>query len=230
MDRSPGNGGDALRRKTALGRSSRRRSRTKLNPSCEVLDDRQLLSTGVSAAALANLAPPSAAVANAAAILDSLQPTDFARFENDLAKAESHSRVNAAEINALAQDEVALNQMIQSAGLHPHTSLGSLNLQDVVDDALKDTPSEAASNRAPLDEYVAGVPGGPQLVHQTIAQMQVVARAARVSPQLHAALSTDWSLLETALGPKPDTNLGPGATDRDPLEVYFNGQAINFVR
>ena len=102
----------------------------------------------------------SAAVANAAAILDSLQPRDFARFENDLAKAESHSRVNAAEINALAQDEVALNQMIQSAGLHPHTSLGSLNLQDVVDDALKDTPSEAASNRAPLDEYVAGVPGG----------------------------------------------------------------------
>ena len=110
---------------------------------------------------LASLSPPSAAVANAAAILDSLQPKDFARFENDLAKAESHSRVNAAEINALAQDEVALNQMIQSAGLHPHTSLGSLNLQDVVDDALKDTPSEAVTNRAPLDEYVAGVPGGP---------------------------------------------------------------------
>ncbi len=217
-------------RERRIARSARRRPLIKLRPECEPLDGRQLLTTGVSAAALANLAPPAAAVANAAAILDSLQPTDFARFENDLAKAESHSRVNAAEINALAQDEVALNQMIQSAGLHPKTSLGSLNLQDVVNDALKDTPSEAASNRAPLDEYVADVPGGTQLVHQTIAQMQVVARAARVSPHLHAALSTDWSLLETALGSKPDTNLGPGATDRDPLEVYFNGQAINFVK
>ena len=130
----------------------------------------------------------------------------------------------------LAQDEVALNQMIQSAGLHPQTSLGNLNLQDVVDDALKDTPSEVASKRASLDAYVTGVPGGTQLVHETIAQMQVVARAARVSPQLHDALSTDWSLLETALGPKPDTDLGPGATNRDPLEVYFNGQAVNFVK
>ncbi len=184
----------------------------------------------MSAAPLAILSPPAAAVTNAATILDSLKPKAFSRFENDLAKAASHSRVNAAQINALTQDEVALNQMIQSAGLHPHTSLGSLNLQDVVDDALKDTPSEAASNQAPLDEYVAGVPGGPQLVSQTIAQMQVVARAARVSPQLHDALSADWSLFEAVLGPDPDTNLGPGATDRDPLEVYFNGQAINFVK
>lgn len=213
-----------------MERSSRRRPPTKLRLECELLDGRQLLTTGVSATALASLVPSSSAVANAAAILDSLQPTDFARFENDLAKAESHSSVNAAEINALAQDEVALNQMIQSAGLHPHTSLGSLNLQDVVDDALKDTPSEAASNRAPLYEYVAGVSGGTQLVHQTIAQMQVVARAVRVSPQVQKALSTDWSLLETALGPKPDTNLGPGATDRDPLEVYFNGQVDKFVK
>ena len=184
----------------------------------------------MSASALANLAPPSAAVASAAAILDSLEPTAFARFENELAEAESHSRVNAAQVNVLAQDEAALNQMIQSAGLHPHTSLGSLNLQDVVDNALKGTPSEVASKRAPLDEYVADVPGGPQLVRRTIAQMQVVARAARVSPLVHDALAADWSLFETALGPKPDTDLGPGATDRDPLEVYFNGQVIKFVK
>jgi hypothetical protein len=230
MDRSRRQGAPFGHGEAGIARSARRRPRTMLRPECEALDGRQLLTAGVSATALASLAPPSAAVANAAAILDSLQPTDFARFQNDLAKAESHSRVSAAQINALAQDEVALNQMIQSAGFHPTTSLGSLNLQDVVDDALKDTPSEAASKRAPLDEYVSGVPGGTQLVHQTIVQMQVVARSARVSPQLHDALSRDWSLLETALGPKPDTDLGPGATDRDPLEVYFNGQAINFVK
>jgi hypothetical protein len=208
----------------------RRRPTTKLNPECEALDARQLLTTGVSAATLAILSPPSAAVANAAAILDTLEPKAFTRFENDLAKAADHSRVNPAQLNALAQDEAALNQMIGSAGLHPNTSLGSLNLQDVVDDALKDTPSGASSNRAPLDQYVAGVPGGPQLVNKTIAQMQVVARAARVSPQEHDALSADWLVLEDDLGPKPDTNLGPGASDRDPLEVYFNGQVISFVK
>lgn len=208
----------------------RRRPRTNLRPDCEPLDGRQLLSTGLSATALTNLIPPSTAVSKAAAILNSLQPTIFTKFESDLAKVESHSRVTAAEFDSLAQDEVALSQMIQAAGLHPKTSLGSLNLQDVVDDALKDTSSGAASNRGALDAYVAGVPGGMHLVNQTIAQMVVVARAARVSPQLHTALKADWSGLETALGPKPDTNLGPGASDRDPLEVYFNGQAVAFVK
>jgi hypothetical protein len=201
-----------------------------VKPACEALDDRQLLTTGVSAATLAVLSPPSAAVANAAAILDSLSPTAFTQFESDLAKAESRSRVTPAQLNALAQDEVTLNQMIQSAGLHPRTSLGSLNLQDVVDDALKDTPSEAASQRAPLDRFVAGVPGGTQLVRRTVAQMQVVARAARVSPQVHDALSADWHVFEDDLGPHPDTDLGPGATDRDPLEVFYNGQVANYVK
>lgn len=233
-------GGESLdrsqRQRVPLGaelrtvQDARRRPRTGLCPDCESLDGRQLLSTGLSATPLANLIPPATAVSKAAVILDSLQPTVFTEFESDLAKAESHSHVTATEFDTLAQDESALSQMIQAAALHPKTALGSLNLQDVVDDALKDTPAGAARNRASLDAYVKGVPGGTQLVNQTITQMVVVARAARVPPQLHAALEADWSGLESALGPKPDTNLGPGASDRDPLEVYFNGQAVAFVK
>ncbi len=156
MDLSRRNGGAS---QGESGRErSRRRSRTKLSPACEALDSRRLLLTMPT---VALSIPPATAVTNAAADLNALQPTDFARFENDLAKAESHSRVNAAEINALAQDEVALNQVIQSAGLHPNTSLGSLNLQDVVVDALKDTPSEAASKRAPWMNTSPACRAGP---------------------------------------------------------------------
>lgn len=72
--------------------------------------------------------------------------------------------------------------------------------------------------------------GAVPLVRQTIHQMQVVAAAARVGPPLHNAFSSANQILTSELGPSPNTDLGPGARDRDPLVVYFNGQIGGFVK
>jgi hypothetical protein len=221
--------GGGARRETGPGQNSRGRNATGLMPACEALDARQLLST-VAAAPVALSTPPAAAVANAAADLDALNPTTFARFQGDLAKAESRSNVNEAQVGQLAQDEAALDQMIESANLDPTTRLGHLDLQDVVASSFRESPSQSAKDTVPLDQYVVGVPGGTQLVRRTIEQMQVVSRATRITPLVRDAVLSDWEVLEYELGPSPDTDLGPGATDRDPLEVYFNGQVGDFIK
>ena len=189
---------------------------------------RQLLSTVPAAPAVMPI-PPATAVANAAADLNALATGTFAEFQADLAKAESHSRVTEAQAGKLAQAETSLDAMIESADLHPVTSLGHLNLQDVVAGAFRESPAETRS-AAPLDEYVVGEPGGDQLVERTIAQMEVISRATRTPTPLRDAILSDWQVLEYNLGPNPDTDLGPGATDRDPLEVYFNGQVNDFIK
>jgi hypothetical protein len=86
-------------RTVGAGRSVRRRASMNARPVCEPLDGRQLLST-VPAVALAT--PPATAVANAATDLNALVPLAFAKFQSDLAKAESHSQVTQAAVNALA--------------------------------------------------------------------------------------------------------------------------------
>ncbi len=60
--------------------------------------------------------------------------------------------------------------------------------------------------------------------------MEVISRATRTPTPLRDAILSDWQVLEYNLGPNPDTDLGPGATDRDPLEVYFNGQVNDFIK
>jgi hypothetical protein len=199
-------------------------------PACEPLDCRLLLSTVATVpAALSSL--PASVVANAAADLNALNPTTFAQFQSDLALAESHSHVTQSQVDALTQDETALAQAVQSGGLHPVTPLlGNLDVQDVANGALRESPSQVARRQAPLDEYVTDVPGGTKLVHRTIEQMEVVSRATRIPLQLRDVLLGDWESLEYDLGPNPDTDLGPGATHRDPLEVYFSGQVGNFIK
>ena len=221
--------GGGARRDGEPVRSPRGRTPRGLKPACEALDARQLLST-VAAAPVALSTPPATAVAAAAADLNALNPSTFARFQSDLAKAESHSHVTQTQVDKLAQDESALDEMIRSADLHPTTMLGHLDVQDVVAGSFRESPSELAQRLAPLDKYVAGVPGGTQLVRRTIEQMQVVSRATGTPTALRDAVLSDWQVLEYELGPKPDTNLGPGAADRDPLEVYFNGQVSRFIK
>jgi hypothetical protein len=230
MIRSRRKGGDARSDPDGSRPRPRRRNARGIRPACESLDGRQLLSTTpVVPAALASL--PASVVANAAADLNALNPSAFAQFQSDLAKAESHSHVTQAEVNTLAQDETTLAQAIQSGGLHPVTPmLGNLNLPDVVNGAFRESPSQVARREAPLDKYVTDVPGGAQLVHRTIAQMQRVSLATDAPPSLRIALLSDWQALASDLGPNPDTDLGPGAAHRDPLEVYFNGQIGNFIK
>jgi hypothetical protein len=221
----------AIRRESNTGKSSRPRALTKQSPRCEALDSRWLLST-VPAVSLSSL--PAAAVANAATRLDGLAPATFAQFESVLARAGNHSRVTQAQVNKLLQDEAALDQAIQSAGLDSSTASGDIgHVQDEVDGAFIETTYQAdgwANKREELDQYLSGVPGATQLVQRTIEQMHVVARAARVTPHIHDALSADWLVFKDDLGPTPDTDLGPGATDRDPLEVYYNGQIDKFIK
>ncbi len=74
-----------------IGQSDRRYTPTKLNPGCESLENRQLLSSGATAATIAILAPPPTAVANAAAILESDSPKAFVELQSALAREASHS-------------------------------------------------------------------------------------------------------------------------------------------
>ena len=98
MNLSTGNGGGA-RRDSGQVRVPRGRSSTRVKPACEALEGRQLLST-TAAPPVVLPTPPAAAVANAAADLNTLDPTTFAQYELDLARAESHSHVTAAPAGA----------------------------------------------------------------------------------------------------------------------------------
>jgi hypothetical protein len=221
----------AVWRDTGNGQSARRHALTKVCLGCEALDGRQLLSGGP-ASTVALTAPPPTGVANAAAILDGLAPTTFAQFESDLARAERHSRVTQVQVSKLAQDEAAIDQAIQNLGLDAATTSSDLtDVQDAVDDAFHPYLANGlVQKREVLGQLLSGAPDARQLASRTDAQILVVARAAGITGSLHNALSADEQALTVALGPNPDTDLGPGATDRDPLEVYYNGQIDNFIK
>lgn len=214
-----------------IERNPRRRAPIRLNPGCEALDGRRLLSAGP-AGTIALTAPPPTAVANAGAILETLAPTTFAQFESDLTRAEQHSRVTQVQVNRLAVDEAAIDQAIQDLGLDAATTSNDLTqVQDAVDDAFHPYLANGlVQKRQVLEQLLPGVPDARQLASRTDAQILVVARAAGLTGSFHNALSADEQALTAALGPKPDTDLGPGATDRDPLEVYYNGQIDRFIR
>ncbi len=214
-----------------LRRTTRGRRSTIVAPICEVLDGRQLLSA-VPGASVALSAPPAAAVTNADAILESIAPATFAQFQSDLARAEGHSRVTEAQVSRLATDEAAIDQAIVARGLDANATSDDLDqVQDAVDDAFHPYMANGlVQKRQVLEQLISGVPGSRQLVSRTDAQILAIARAARITGRYHDALSADEQALTAAMGPTPDTNLGPGATDRDPLTVYYNGQIANFIK
>ena len=113
-----------------------RRPRAKLNPLCEALDDRRMLST---VAAVLSV-PPAPAVATATATLNALNPTAFAQFQTDLAKAESQSRVTSAQVRKLARDEKIIDQTIESYSPDANTTSTVVNeVQTDVDNAFLET-------------------------------------------------------------------------------------------
>ena len=67
-----------------------------------------------------------------------------------------------------------------------------------------------------------------QFIQQTFNQMKVIAREARVTPADHNQLVSDEQAVMRDLGPSPDVNLG-GSAPRDPLTVFLDSQAANFV-
>ncbi len=230
----------------------RRRPWTKLKPRCEALDDRQLLSTMA-----AMPGPSAAAVASAAAALNALDPTTFARFQGDLAQAEGRSHVTAAQASKLAQDETAIDQAMNAASQDPNSNfvkqkrnvaIDGNQVQNAVDYAFTSDVQYVgnvgfaashgllgwANRRIELQQslqlYSGMAPGWQGLIHRTIAEVQVVNRAIRTTPQLQVALSSDWTILENDLRPTETTTPGPAGPDLDPLQVYYDGQVNNFIK
>ncbi len=233
--------GDVSGRRSGVGRSTRRRAATHLKPVCEALDGRQLLST------VAALPMPSASVAaNAAAALEATDPRGFAKFQRDLAKAESGSHVTQAQVDALAQDEAAIDQTVTPPGLSPSVAANEVGeVRSFLDNAFLALPAHAATERlyvfvytgngrprpldpkhAPsivknirplLDRSVAQVPDGQQLVSDTIDQMRGIAQAVNLTPRLYKALEADAKTLSI--------NVGPGN-----FATYFDCQVQNFVQ
>ena len=116
-------------------RDASRRSCVAPSPSCEALGNRQLLSTMAAPPAVLPV-PAASAVATAAATLNELDPTALAKFQTDLAKAESQSRVSLAQVKKLARYEKIIDQTIESYSPNANTMAIVLNtVQTDVDNA-----------------------------------------------------------------------------------------------
>jgi hypothetical protein len=204
---------------------------------CSTLEGRQLLSTVAGARAVLPV-PSATAVETVAATLNALNPTAFARFQSDLTQAESHSRVTSAQVRELARDEKIIDQAIESAGLDANTTSTVLNqVQTDIDDAFLETTSPASSWAQEqqalsqlLDQSDPGTHFSSFFIRDTVDQMKVVARAARDISQFSDAIAGDRAILSKNLGPTPDTNLGTGSADLDPLDTYYDGQVNNFIK
>jgi hypothetical protein len=227
-----------LKRDVPIGQGLRRRRPTKLSLGCEVLGSRELLST----AAVALAVPSAATVATDAALLKAGDPAAFARFENDLAQAESRSNVTRAQASLLAQDESAIDQAIEAAGYTSSaTTQGVGEVSDLIDNSFRSDPSQVVKQRvylvsvdgrplarkgdpsitvnvrSELDEAVNGMTGGKQLVSSTIGQMKAVSQAVELTPRLHSALAADWRTLANKVSPVA-------------VDVYYKGQVDNFIK
>ena len=200
-----------------------RRTRSKASLACDSLEGRRLLTT---LPVVPLNAPPAAAVVTATSILQAKAPQAFQAFASDLAHAESSSRITPAQFDALATIESALDSGINSSGLAPDVAAAKVGLlQDQIDGAFAGNV-----DRASVVANLQGTSASAQFINKTVADMQSIARSAHISPQVHSALVRHKAAIAAALGPKPDTNLGIGAADRDPLAVYYNAQVSEFVR
>ena len=199
-----------------------RRNRSKVSLSCDSLEGRRLLTT---LPVVPLNAPPAAAVSTATTILQEKAPAAFAKYESDLAKAESSSHVSVAYLDAISLNESQLDKAIGSAGLNASQTSDDVNhIQDIIDASFTGTV-----NKAGLEAYVQGTTASPQLIKLTLSNMETIAKQSRVTAQEHAVLTADTKTIGAALGANPDTNLGAGASSRDPLIVYYDGQATKFV-
>ena len=242
-----------------------------MRPACEARPDgRQLLSTSGRGC---SRTPPSAAVANAAADLNTLDPTTSSprRIQRtDLARAESHSHVTAAQSRrAGSRTKAAIDQSDRRGrGRRLTLTKGHVNdVQNVFADAFLAGPYQTSgcgrhsSFSRDIDRMANGgqavaspgahpgprswgwcsdrpspsVPGANSLIPGTVSPRWRWWDPGRQGSHLRAlrtALALDRLHFEYELGPKPDADLRPGAcaTDRDPLEVYLDGQVNNFTK
>jgi hypothetical protein len=198
-----------------------------------MLEARQVLSTTAAALHSGFLTPGASEVAKAAGVVSSGASQAFSQYTSDLQRVEQSSRVTPAQFENLATDGTELAQAIQSSPLEPAAMTQQLDqLQDTIDTAFVAASYQSSGwtqLQQQLDDSMNGVSlSSLNLVQQTFAQMQVIAREAHVTLANHRKLVADEKAITAALGPKVDTNLG-GTGPRDPLVVYYNGQVPNFV-
>ncbi len=206
-----------------------------MRPGYDRLEGRQLLSKGGSPLA-GFLSPGAAEVATAAGVLSSGAGSAYAKYTSDLRKVEQSSRVTPAQFENLQGDGAELAQSIESADVAPSEVTPELvELQDVLDQAFIATKIGSAGwnqleqqlGNALYDATIMD-PTVQWLEETTVTQMQVVAREAHVTAAEHQELVADEKAIMAALGRSVDSNLG-GATPRDPVVVYYNGQVTQFV-
>jgi septal ring factor EnvC (AmiA/AmiB activator) len=220
-------------RKTAIGPSGRRRRLMKTNAGCEALDNRQLLSAAAAGHAVLSV-PLATAVANAGETLNALNPSAFAQFQSELAKAESQSRVTSAQVRKLARDEKIIDQAIETYSRDANTTSTLLNqVQTDVDDAFLESALPASSwaqEQQGLSQLLeADIPNvhiSTFLIRDMIDQAKAVARAAADTAQVNKAVAGDWAALSSGLSP---TNASTASASLDPIEVYYEGQINNFI-
>jgi hypothetical protein len=223
------------------------RRRTKLRTACEVLEVRQLLSTVIPAATEFTM-PAASLVTNATAILESTAPKAFGQLQTALTRAEQQSKVNPADASALAQDEAVIEQDVESANLSPYETGNDLNLvQDWVDYSFTEDSVGFHVGRSSyrlgevsreFDNLLADVPAvfsatdastSTSPIDQFVDQIKVVANESKLAPAIQSALKRSYDSVNKALGQSPNTMPGPGGTARDPLIVYYDAQANNFL-
>ena len=140
----------------------------------------------------------------------------------------------------VAQDLATIDQAINDAGLTKDAASTDINVtQDWVDNGFTYGPRGLATVDWYLEQTLKNVPavftpsstgGSIAPVDQLMNDLKTVSKAVKLTPSLQSALNHSKQVLTHVLGPSPDTNLGPGATDRDPLPVYYDAQVINFVK
>jgi hypothetical protein len=192
--------------------------------------------------------PSAGLVTNATAILESTAPRAFAHLQAALTKAEQQTKVNPADASVLAQDQAVMEQDIDSANLSPYETGNDLNLvQDWVDYAFTadSVGFHVGRNSYRLgeayrefDNLLGDVPAvfsttdssaSTSPINQFVDQIKVVANESMLAPGVQSALKRSYNAANEALGPRPNTLPGPGGTARDPLIVYYDAQANNFL-
>ena len=231
-----------VRPEAGPGRAGRGRKVRAARPACMMLDGRQLLAT----AGTVLPTPSAVAVANAETELNAVDPSGLARLQGELAQAEGRSSVTLAQAGKLAQDEATLDRAIEALGQGrstPSDLLKNVNaVNDQIDnaffgDTVMASPEFIASLRwavqrpeswKQLQGDLSSLSISPRIVHQTAHQMNVVARAVHLAPRLKRAFWNNAPL--SSLGANPDTNLGPGATGLNAIQVYCDAQVNGFIK
>jgi hypothetical protein len=196
----------------------------------EALEGRTVMSAAITGGFLT---PTAAAVAKAQAIISGgAAAADFARYQADLQKAESTSRLTPAAFASLKSDASSLSAAIQTAPLTSQAENQDLvRLQDVMDQAFLDgsnNGSQWSTVSQQMGQALNGVIFTTNLPNQAYTDMQNVAKEAHVTQAERKRLQADEQAIAAAMGPNVDTALG-GALPRDSLVVYYDGLVTQFV-